>query len=33
MFVDRSALLWDIDPDKMKLEQLDCVANHLTEKV
>jgi hypothetical protein len=32
MFVDRSALLWEIDPDKMTPEQLDCIADHLIAK-
>jgi hypothetical protein len=32
MFVDRSALLWEIDPDKLTPEQLDCIAEHLIKK-
>jgi hypothetical protein len=32
MFVDRSALLWEIDPDKMTPEQLDKIADHLLKK-
>jgi hypothetical protein len=32
MFVDRSALLWEIDPDKMTPEQLDVIAEHLIQK-
>jgi hypothetical protein len=32
MFVDRAALLWELDPGKMTPEQLDCIANHLIEK-
>jgi hypothetical protein len=33
MFVDRSALLWEMDPDKMTPDQLDCIAEHLLQKV
>jgi len=29
MFVDRTALQWDLDPSKMTIEQLDVIANHL----
>jgi hypothetical protein len=29
MFVDRSALLWETDPDKMTPDQLDVIADHL----
>ena len=29
MFVDRTALLWDLDPNKMTPDQLDVIANHL----
>ena len=32
MFVDRSALLWDIDPDKMTPEMLDKITEHLIQK-
>jgi hypothetical protein len=32
MFVDRSALLWEIAPDKLTPEQLDCIAEHLIQK-
>jgi hypothetical protein len=32
MFVDRSALLWEMDPDKMTPEQLDCISEHLIKK-
>jgi hypothetical protein len=32
MFVDRTALLWDLDPDKMTPDQLDVIAEHLIRK-
>lgn len=33
MFVDRSALLWEIDPNKLTLRQLDVIAEHLIQRV
>ena len=33
MFADRSALLWEIDHDKMTPEQLDGIADHLIARV
>jgi len=32
MFVHRSALLWETDPDKMTPDQLDVIADHLIRK-
>jgi hypothetical protein len=32
MFVDRSAVLWEMDPDKMTPAQLDRIAEHLLNK-
>jgi hypothetical protein len=32
MFIDRSTLLWETDPDKMTPDQLDCIAEHLIQK-
>jgi hypothetical protein len=33
MFIDRSALLWETDPDKMTPDQLDVIADHLLNTV
>ncbi len=33
MFVDRSASLWEIDPNKLTLRQLDVIAEHLIQRV
>ncbi len=33
MFVDRTALLWDLDPDKLTPAQLDVIADHLLKQV
>jgi hypothetical protein len=32
MFVDRSTLLWETDPDRMTPDQLDCIAERLLQK-
>jgi hypothetical protein len=29
MFVDRTALLWDLDPDKLTPEMMDKLADHM----
>ena len=32
MFVDRSAILWDLDPSKLSSEQIEVLANHFLKR-